>query len=281
MSDSVQEPSPQTTNPTASAAAPAVSDAAASATPAPATTNAPVAEAVPASVSTFLGEVAPEVKTQEAAPAAEVKQETPAPEVKPEEKAADVKPVEEPKKEEVAQSEPAQAPTYEPFTFPEGVKPDEARLGEFTKDLGEFQNSTKADQKIVQEFGQKIVDKYVAQVQEDTKRVTEYFTNAWEKQKSDWKTALEADPEIGGNRIQTTKASINKALMNAPEAHKKEFTEYMNSSGIGNNPAIIRMFTYLSNKLNAYESETAKPLPGTKPVAASVKTHEKFYGKKS
>lgn len=217
------------------------------------------------------------VKTDEAVKIDTVtKSEDKTPEIK-----ANDKPVELKKEEGVQSEKPAQAPTYEAFVFPEGVKLDEGALGEFTKDLGEFETVSKADHAEVQKLGQKFLDKYIAESEKNTQRITEYYQNEWNKQKIEWRAALEADPEIGGNRIQTTKASIVKALSKAPAEHVQAFTNYMESSGIGDNPAVVRMFAYLSDKLNAYEQETARPIAGTKPPQPKSSIYETFYGKKS
>lgn len=276
MSEAISPESPQT-NAAAPPVAPVVETAAPAVEVAPvevSVTETPAVETPVTAEATFLN-VEPSV---EAKPAEE-KPKDKVPDVKVEDKKPDA--VEQKKEEAVQSDEPAPLPTYEPFTLPEGVKLDDARMGEFTKDLGEFQALTKADQKSVQEFGQKLVDKYVAESQENVKRISEHYVNAWEKQKSDWKDALEKDPEIGGNRIQTTKSSIQKALAKAPAEQLKAFSEYMNSSGIGNNPDVIRVISYLANKVNAYEQETAKPLAGTKPPSPKSSIYETFYGKKS
>lgn len=238
-----------------------VADAAAPAAPAP---EAPAPDAAAPTETTFLGstpEPTPDPPKQDPAPAAEVK------------------PAEEPKKEEASQSvEPAPLPTYEAFTLPDTFKSDDLKLGEFTKDLAEFERTSKADHAEMQKFGQKLVDRYVAEVQDLTKRLSDYQTTAWEKQKSDWKAALKQDPVIGGTRIEATKASINKAFNGAPAEDIKAFNEYMNASGIGDNPAVARMFAYLSDKANRLSQEDSKPLPGTKPQPATKSKIQKFYG---
>ncbi len=267
---------------TASDAAPSVAPAE-SATPSNETapvTNTPAAEKVPEVEK--VAETAPvaEPKKAETALGADPKAETPkdkAPEAKPEDtKSAEAAATEEPKKEEASQSdEPAPLPSYEAFTLPENITLDSEKLVEFTKDLGEFQNATKADQKAVQEFGQKLVDRHVAEVQETLKRRDEYYVATWEKQKSDWKEAFENDPEIGGNRKETT---VNAALEfirthGGNEEQQKEFRDLMESTGLGNHPAIIRM---LANA-NLAKAE-GKPLPAAKPAPQNTSKVARRYG---
>lgn len=201
----------------------------------------------------------------------------------------------EPNKEEGTQSaEPAPLPTYEAFVIPEGITFDVAKLGEFQKELGEFQNLTKADQAEMQKFGQKLVDRHIADVQDVVKKIGDYNNNAWEKQKNDWKDAFVKDPEIGGNRQETTiKAAkvaldMGRSLSDNEEtfkAHHTEFKELMDT-GIGNHPALIRTFSNLGNvitdlkaKLAKYETEVdVKPLPGKKPTPEATSKVAKRYG---
>jgi len=56
-------------------------------------------------------------------------------------------------------------PSYEDFKLPEGFTHDKEKLSDFVKELGELQVKTKAEQKVFQEFGQKLMDKYVSEVQ--------------------------------------------------------------------------------------------------------------------
>ncbi len=166
-------------------------------------------------------------------------------------------------------------PTYEDFNLPEDVQVDKEKLSEFTKELGELQNLTKADQKLMQEFGQKMVDRAIALQQETAQRLTDYYTGAWEKQKNDWKESFEKDPEIGGNRSNTT---INAALQfirthGGDEKQQTEFRDLMNQTGIGNHPAMIRMLS----RANSVISE-GKPVPASMPAAKPTSKVQKRYG---
>lgn len=195
---------------------------------------------------------------------------------KPAEGDAADKPAEEPKKEEASQSdEPAPLPTYEAFTLPEGITFDSDKLTEFTKELAEFEVKNKADHAEVQAFGQKLMDRHIAEVQQTAERIQNLYTEAWEKQKSDWKEAFEKDPEIGGNRQQT---SVNAAVEfirthGGSTEQQAEFRKLMDTTGIGNHPAMIRLFA----KANTAFSE-GKPLPATAPTQQSQSKVAKRYG---
>ncbi len=267
-------------------------------TSAPAPVAAPAAPAVAETVSSTPAPAAPAapeaVKTPEAAPPAATllgaeppKTETPAPaETPPAEaaKPAEVKsdaPVEadkapEQKKEEAAQSaEPAPLPTYESFKLPDGVTADEKGLGEFTGILAEIELA-KGDHAKMQEAGQKLVDRHIAEVQSALQRQSDFFVEAFTKQKSEWKTATENDQEIGGNRLNTSLGAANEFIRThgGSAEQQQEFRDLMEKSGIGNHPAMIRMLA----KANVAMRE-GKPLPAFKPESAPKSKIERRYGK--
>jgi len=249
---------------------------------APVSTEAQPAVVEPTKATTILGEA----KTSES--------DNKATEVKPAEgdKPADTKPTDEAKKTEEGKApevkpednknegdqsgEPAPLPTYESFILPEGSTLDAERLGEFTKQLAEFELNTKADHAEVQKFGQGLVDMYLSEVQTSIERLNKHYSDAWEKQKNDWKESFIKDPDIGGNRQETT---VNAALEfirthGGNEAQRKEFTQLMDTTGIGNHPAMIRLF---ANAMQTYSE--GKPLPASQPMNSAKSKVERRYGK--
>lgn len=185
-------------------------------------------------------------------------------------------PVDESAQNEGSQSEePAPLPTYEAFTIPEGLTLDEGKLGDFTKTLAEFESLTKADHTAMQGLGQQLVDRHIAEVQDAISRLNEHYINTWEKQKTDWYEQFKADPEIGGNRESTT---VNAALSfirthGGSEAQQSEFRNLMETTGIGNHPAIIRLLA----QANMAMSE-GKPLPASLPKAKPMSKIQRRYG---
>lgn len=174
--------------------------------------------------------------------------------------------------------EPAPLPSYEPFTLPENVKLDDKRVGDFTNILGEFERTTKADHAEVQQFGQKAVDFHVAEVTKAVEGVEKTYQTLWEKQKTDWKDQLMKDPEIGGNRFQTTVDSALKFIRThgGNEEQQASFRTLMDSSGLGNHPAMVRL---LANAGMAMSE--GKPLAAKSPAPSVAKSKvETMYGKR-
>lgn len=251
--------------------------------PAPAPEAAPTDPAPASAASTILGTEPPKVApTPAPAPAS--------PEIKP---AEGEKPADKPKEEGNQSADPAPLPTYEPFTLPEGIQVDDKRLGEFTKELAEFEVSNKVEHTKVQEFAQRLVNRYVAETQDTVKRIGEYYTNTWEKQKNDWREAFIADPELGGNRQETTATAVQNFVgefggSGEGQAKEQQITELRSfmDTGIGNNPLLIRLMNNAAGEIKAlrmkYESEEGvRPLPGQKPVTEKKSKTQTLYGRSS
>lgn len=182
---------------------------------------------------------------------------------------------EQPIKEEGQSDEPAPPPTYEPFTLPENFTLEEERVKEFTSILGEFEGKTKADHAAVQEFGQKAVNFHVAEIQRTVDSMTKSMEQEWENTKKGWKESFMSDPELGGNRWQT---SIDSALNfirthGGTEEQQAQFRELMNTSGIGNHPAMIRLLANAGSKMSE-----GKPLMAVSPVTAPKSRTATMYG---
>jgi len=272
---------------------------------APAASSAtPVVEAAPTVEATPVVEptVTPDPSKPESTPSAEpVKTETeePAkpeatPEAKAEEKKADTLLGGEKKPEVKADDKPAEAkpeetpsetkepeiklPEYEPFKLPEDVRFDQEKMGEFTKALAEFETTTKASHEEVQKFGQGLIDRHIAEVNSTLERYTQSLTDAWNKQKTDWKDAFIKDPEFANRTDTVVNAAIDAiGIYGGDSKQQQEFRELMESTGIGNHPAMIRL---LSNIMLAKAEPKPLAAPKIAPKVGGSKL-EKMYGRKA
>lgn len=198
-------------------------------------------------------------------------------EVKPADGEVKVPPVEgdQSKTESNQSDEPAPLPVYDTFTVPEGVTLDDERVKKFTEILGDLETKSKAEHALVQEFGQKAVDFHVSEVKKAVDDVNTYIKTAWERQKTEWKDSFLSDPDIGGNRFQTTVDSARTFIRthggNADQ--QAEFRNLMETSGLGNHPAMIRL---LANAGRAMSE--GQPLAAVKPVSQSKSKTQTLYG---
>lgn len=191
--------------------------------------------------------------------------------------AQDKKVEEKPAEVKVEAEKPVEAstlPAYEPFTLPENIQFDDNKMGEFTKVLGEFEALTKAPHDEVQKLGQSLVDRHLGEMQ----RYTESLTQAWEKQKTDWKDSFLKSPEFADRTDAVVNAAIDAINVYGGDAKQQsEFRELMETTGVGNHPAMIRL---LANVVQA----KAEPKPLAAPTIAPKATNskiERMYGKKT
>lgn len=237
-SDVTQAPAPA---PTESAPAPAVAAAPVEApapapaveTPAPAVESAPVVEPAPVTpVASLISEEAG--KTAEPP-----KPEAPA---------------------ETTEAAPAEAPpavTWTDFSLPEGIKLDDASLNTFKEVLG--------GELPPQERGQRLIDMHLQEIQRRDQAAFEHQVQVWNDTQEQWKNAVKADPELGGNRfnttIQTCINAVNRFGGNAQQ--RAELLQALDFTGAGNNPAIIRLINNMASRLaeGTPVTQSAAPKP--------------------
>lgn len=158
------------------------------------------------------------------------------------------KAVEPPKPEAptVTETAPAEAPpavTWQDFTLPEGVKLEDAPLNTFKEVLG--------GELPPQERGQRLIDMHLQELQRHDQLLVERQVQVWNDTQQQWKDAVRADPELGGNRfnttIQTCISAVNRFGGNAQQ--RAELMQALDFTGAGNNPAIIRWINNMATQL--------------------------------
>lgn len=209
-------------------------------------------------------------------------------ETKPAEGADDKKNTEgeakpEDKKDESSQSvDPAPLPTYDEFKLPEGITLNDSSesLGTFNKILGEFESGEKTHESF-QKFGQDLVNYHVTQLQNSVQKVADEvaktYSTQWENQRNGWKESFMKDPEIGGNKAEVTLNAAKDFLAThggTPE-QQVEFKKFLDETGVGNHPSLIRLLANAS---------AARPDPGMlaakQPVPQKKSKIEALYGKR-
>lgn len=158
---------------------------------------------------------------------------------------------------------PTGAPeAYEDFTLPEGMEMDADVLGEF-KNLAKELN-------IPQAKAQQLID---FQTQLATKQA-EAYQAAVTKQAQDWAASIKNDPEIGGENYDKSVASAIKVIQSFGDP---ALTELLNTTGLGNNPALFKF----CHRISAAISEDKFVLPGSQTTTGRKSNEEVFYGSNS
>ncbi|NMM70778.1 peptidase [Serratia marcescens] len=151
------------------------------------------------------------------------------------------------------EKKPAAPEKYE-FTPPEGQELDANALAVFepiAKELG-----------LSQEQAQKLVDIY-PQIQQQQ-------AESWSKQVADWGEQVKADKEIGGDKFNASVGAAQRAL---DQFGNPELREYLNASGLGNHPALVRFCAKVGKAMA--EDTFVVPNQGGQRSAADI-----LYGKK-
>jgi len=259
---------------------PAPADASAASVAAPAT-DAP-AESAPKSEPTLL-EAASGKKPEGDAAAGDKKDEpAPAEAAKPD---ADAKPEgDKPKddagkKEEAAKTDPetkdatADVPPapiqYEAFKLPDGVKLDDKELGKFSEFAGKSQ--------IPQDVAQGLIDMYVAERQNDVVQAQAEQRRVWDTLNDTWKTELRNDPELGGNRLETSLA-MAKAVVEEylPPGEQAEYLAHLRNNGMGNYKLHVKLLHNIGKAMNVFE-DGIMPAPATPPKASKGPGNRGWY----
>jgi len=134
------------------------------------------------------------------------------------------------------------------FALPEGLDPANIKLDDikaFAKDLG-------LDPVADKEKAQKILDRVL---QQRTDFETAQQT-AKDEVLADWAKQAREDAEIGGDKFEPTLAAARSVIAN-DKIVSPGFKEFLETTGLGNHPEMIRVFARLS-PLFANDS----PVPG-------------------
>lgn len=225
-------------------------------------------EAAPIADTTLLTEADPEKSVE--APKAETQP-------KAEEKISESPTGETVKTEETSQSdEPAPLPSFDAFKLPDGIPEDEEGLSAFASKLADIEVKSKADHALLQTFGQELVEMHVAKVQDILQRTAKAQVESFEKVKQEWRQNFVNDPEIGGNRQETTISSAKKFISDhgGTLEQQAEFRNILDRTGLGNHPAVIRL---LANAGSAMREPA--PLAASVPVKEQLSKTQKLYGK--
>lgn len=151
-----------------------------------------------------------------------------------------------------AQTEQSQEaePVYE-FAFGEGVEVDQEMITELTE--------IAKGAKIPPEAAQKIAELGVKQAAR--------FAEALESQISEthkaWREQAEKSPDIGGDKLEGALASAKRAL---DQFGSDDLRAFLNESGLGNHPEVIRTFARVGEMLADDKLVTGREAAAQKPA---------------
>ncbi|HBX8038513.1 TPA: peptidase [Klebsiella pneumoniae] len=119
------------------------------------------------------------------------------------------------------------APEKYEFKTGEGVELDTEALKDFEPVARELN--------LTNEQAQKLVDAYPKILAGVQQRQAE----AWQAQTEQWTADVKADKEIGGDKLTANLSAAQRAL---EQFGDQELKEYLDSTGLGNHPALVKAF---------------------------------------
>ncbi|WP_313010021.1 peptidase [Atlantibacter hermannii] len=133
------------------------------------------------------------------------------------------------------EKKPEGAPEAYEFKAAEGVELDTEALKDFEPVARELN--------LTNEQAQKLVDAYPKILAGVQQRQVE----AWQKQTQDWAADVKADKEIGGDKLT---ASLSKAQQALETFGTPELKEYLNETGLGNHPELVKAFVKIGKAMS-------------------------------
>ena len=125
------------------------------------------------------------------------------------------------------EQKPEGAPEKYEFKAGEGVELDTEALKDFEPVARELN--------LTNEQAQKLVDAYPKILAGVQQRQAE----AWQAQTEQWAADVKADKEIGGDKLTANLSAAQRAL---EQFGDPELKEYLDSTGLGNHPALVKAF---------------------------------------
>lgn len=161
-------------------------------------------------------------------------------------------------KDATATAPPALA-SLEDLKLPEGMKLD----GESGKALVDLINNGELARKDLQ---QGLFDLHVKEANRIVGEVVKNQRKVWDDLNAGWKNDLRNDPELGGNRLDTS-LSMAKAVLeeNLSPDDVRDFLKHADNNGMGNFPIFIRLLNNLGRKLNIFEDSIVQSNPKAPP----------------
>ncbi|MCH9329186.1 peptidase [Enterobacter hormaechei] len=141
------------------------------------------------------------------------------------------------------EKKPEGAPEKYEFTAGEGVELDSDALKDF--------EPVARDLNLTNEQAQKLVDAYPKILAGVQQRQAE----AWQKQTEGWAETVKADKEIGGDKLTANLSAAQRAL---DQFGSPELKEYLNATGLGNHPDLVKTFVKIGKAMSEDGMVTGK-----------------------
>jgi hypothetical protein len=154
------------------------------------------------------------------------------------------------------------------WQMPEGVEFDAEGFAEVEPVLRDLNLSQDNAGKLMTAYAEKIVPMI-------QKRTVEQFDNQAAELRANLARDLQADPEVGGKKLDESRSYAAKAIAHfIPNGEDRNaFSTFLNESGLGNHPLLMRLVS------GAGRAVAEASTPAGETASAPQSEAEKFYGK--
>lgn len=132
-------------------------------------------------------------------------------------------------------------PTYTDFTFPEGAKVDAELVGQAKDVFGKHG--------LTQEVAQELIDLHTTSAQKALEAYQAQATDYWATKSQEWRKELQDDPQVGGNRFETSTELARAALSEGlNDADRKRLWNDLADTKIGDHPVLFKRMVQLGRE---------------------------------
>lgn len=167
------------------------------------------------------------------------------------------------------EQQPPAPPVYEAWKVPDGVTLGQTETAQYNGLLGELENA-RGDHAKTQEVGQKLVDFHIGEMKRLGDQLRQHQVDVWNRHIEGQINELKADPDFGGNRIETSLGNakfVMEAMLGLSADESTKLVASMDASGISSNRLMIKALNKLYERYREPE-----PVPSLDPAASSLNT---------
>lgn len=169
-----------------------------------------------------------------------------------------------PEKKDALAQEPPAPPTFAALKLPENVKVDEAVMAKVDTVFGKLETTSKADHALVEAVRQELADYHIAEIQRVANDIAKHQVDVWNRLREQRVNELKSDPQLGGNRIETTLGNAKYALESMFGLSKTEVSELIavaDAGGVSDHRLFVKLLHNAFEKYGEPHPVPSNPMP--------------------
>jgi hypothetical protein len=149
---------------------------------------------------------------------------------------------------------------------------------EFDTALAERAAPVLKELNLTQDQAMKVAEVVMAQRVASAEEAAAQYADQMAQQQSDWIVAMKGDEEIGGPGGDATEANIATAKKVVDAFAEEGFRDWLDQTGLGSHPEMIRLMLRVSQKLNLEEDVPGGGRPDAEPPPRLLRMYGDLNG---